>query len=90
MKKNNSDETNNEFTSFLSDLSAVKLEAISSIILTLGYSISTLAALAAVNEEEEKKSSKSTDNNKELKQLYKQLQNLNNRLDSIEKKLNRF
>lgn len=90
MKKNNSEETNKEFIPFFSDLSAVKLEAISSIILTLGYSISTLAAIVAVSEEEETQTSKSADNSKELKQLNKQLQNINSRLDSMERRFNRY
>lgn len=88
MKKNNFEETTEEFIPFLENLSAVKVEAIASIILTLGYSISTLATIMAVDEAEAE--TLAPDNSKELKQIYKQLQNLNNRLDSMERKLNRY
>jgi division protein CdvB (Snf7/Vps24/ESCRT-III family) len=38
----------------------------------------------------QEKSSQTQDQNLQFKQMYKQLQNVNNRLDSIERKLNRY
>ncbi len=75
------------------ELTASKVEVIASIVLTLGYSLSTLATILAFQEEEEVaqlKSSNSQDQNQQFKQMLKQLHSVNDRLDSIERKLNRF
>ncbi|MDM5246302.1 MULTISPECIES: hypothetical protein [unclassified Lysinibacillus] len=75
------------------ELTSSKVEVISSIVLTLGYALSTLATILALQEEEElahEKKAKTQDQNLQFKQMCKQLQSVNNRLDSIERKLNRF
>lgn len=92
MKKNHSGEALQDSNLEATALSASKVEVLSSIILTLGYSLSTLATILALEEEEEAvqlESEKSNDQNRQYKQMYKQLQHVNNRLDSIERKLNR-
>ena len=79
------------FTSW--EITSSKVEVIASIILTLGYSLSTLATILALQEEEELAQAKTTetqDQNLYMKQMFKQLQNVNNRLDTIERKLNRY
>ncbi|GLC87992.1 hypothetical protein [Lysinibacillus piscis] len=65
------------------ELTAAKIEVISSIVLTLGYSLSTLAAILAFQEAEEVEQ----DQNVYLKQMAKQLETMNNRLSTIEKQL---
>lgn len=92
MKKNHSGEALEDSNLEATALSAAKVEVIASIILTLGYSLSTLATILALEEEEEAvqlESEKSNDQNRQYKQMNKQLQHVNNRLDSIERKLNR-
>lgn len=92
MKKNHSGEALEEANLESTALTSSKVEVLSSIILTLGYSLSTFATILSLAEQEEAtqlESEKSHDQNRQLKQMYKQLQNLNNRLDSIERKLNR-
>jgi len=93
MKKQKFEESNEESRLLSGEITSSKVEVISSIILTLGYSLSTLATILALQEEEEDAqllASNSQDQNEQFKQMCKQLQNVNNRLDSIEKKLNRF
>jgi len=93
MKKQKPEESKEERGLLSGELTASKVEVISSIVLTLGYSLSTLATILAFQEEEElaqEKSSQAQDQNLQFKQMYKQLQNVNNRLDSIERKLNRY
>lgn len=92
MKKNHSEEALEDANLESTALTSSKVEVLSSIILTLGYSLSTFATILSLAEQEEAtqlESEKSHDQNRQLKQMYKQLQNLNNRLDSIERKLNR-
>lgn len=92
MKKNHSEEILEDTNLESSALTSSKVEVLASIILTLGYSLSTLATIMSLEEEEEAtqlKSERSNDQNRQLKQMYKQLQHVNNRLDSIERKLNR-
>ena len=92
MKKNHSGGSLNDSNLESTALSASKVEVIASIILTLGYSLSTLATILSLEEEEEAvqlENEKSNDQNRQYKQMYKQLQHVNNRLDSIERKLNR-
>jgi len=93
MKKQKFEESTEESRLLSGEITASKVEVISSIILTLGYSLSTLATILALQEEEEDAqllASNSQDQNDQFKQMCKQLQNVNNRLDSIERKLNRF
>lgn len=92
MKKNHSGEALEDSNLESTALSASKVEVLASIILTLGYSLSTLATILSLEEEEEAiqiENEKSNDQNRQYKQMYKQLQHVNNRLDSIERKLNR-
>lgn len=92
MKKNHTGELLEDSNLESTALSSSKVEVLASIILTLGYSLSTLATILSLEEEEEAlqlKNEKSNDQNRQLKQMYKQLQHVNNRLDSIERKLNR-
>ncbi|MGG2052846.1 hypothetical protein ABFY48_00775 [Lysinibacillus pakistanensis] len=75
------------------EITSSKVEVIASIVLTLGYSLSTLADILALQEEEklaQENTSKAQDQNLQFRQMCKQLQNVNNRLDSIERKLNRY
>ncbi|WP_409367846.1 hypothetical protein [Lysinibacillus sp. 38-6] len=93
MKKQKFEELHEESRLLSGEITSSKVEVISSIILTLGYSLSTLATILALQEEEEDAqllASNSQDQNDQFKQMCKQLQNVNNRLDSIERKLNRF
>ncbi|MFJ7736145.1 hypothetical protein ACIQ2D_07325 [Lysinibacillus sp. NPDC097287] len=92
MKKNHSGEALEDSNLESTALSASKVEVLASIILTLGYSLSTLATILSLEEEEEAiqiENEKSNDQNRQYRQMYKQLQHVNNRLDSIERKLNR-
>lgn len=92
MKKNHSGESLEDANLESTALTSSKVEVLASIILTLGYSLSTLATILSLEEQEEAsqlESEKSHDQNRQLKQVYKQLQHVNNRLDSIERKLNR-
>lgn len=92
MKKNHSAESLEDSTLESTALTAAKVEVLASVLLTFGYSLSTLATILALEEEEEAvqlESERSQDQNKQYKQMYKQLQHVNNRLDSIERKLNR-
>lgn len=93
MKKKSTGEPLGDFNQESAVLSSSRVEVIASIILTLGYSLSTLATILALEEEEEAlqlESEQSQDQNKQFNQMYKQLQHVNNRLDSIERKLNRY
>ena len=93
MKKHKYEGTNEESGILAGEITSSKVEVIASIVLTLGYSLSTLANILALQEEEElaqEKTSKAQDQNLQFRQMYKQLQNVNNRLDSIERKLNRY
>ncbi|WP_431808915.1 hypothetical protein [Lysinibacillus sphaericus] len=93
MKKHKSEETTEESRLLAGEITSSKMEVIASIVLTLRYSLSTLATILALQEEEEDAqllASNSQDQNQQFKQMCKQLQNVNNRLESIEKKLNRF
>ncbi|KOS66511.1 hypothetical protein AEA09_17350 [Lysinibacillus contaminans] len=92
MKKNHSTETHEDSTLESTALTAAKVEVLASVLLTFGYSLSTLATILSLEEEEEAvqlENERSQDQNKQYKQMYKQLQHVNNRLDSIERKLNR-
>ena len=92
MKKNHSGESLEDANLESTALTSSKVEVLASIILTLGYSLSTLATILSLEEEEEAsqlKNEKSNDQNRQLRQMYKELQHVNNRLDSIERKLNR-
>ncbi len=91
--KENSKETLEGFNLDSSGLSSSKVEVIASIVLTIGYSLSTLATILSLEEEEaaaKLEIEKSQVQNKQYDQMYKQLQRVNNRLDSIERKLNRY
>ncbi len=93
MKKNKIEDVTEESGLLAGEITSSKVEVISSIILTLGYSLSTLATILALQEEEELAQAKTTetqDQNLYMRQMYKQLQNMNNRLDAIERKLNRY
>ncbi|MFY0517592.1 hypothetical protein ACOMCU_07105 [Lysinibacillus sp. UGB7] len=93
MKKRKLEDATEEPGLLFEELTASKVEVIASIILTLGYSLSTLATILALQEEEEAaqlKSSNSLDQHQQFKQMCKQLQSVNDRLDSIEQKLPRF
>ncbi|AVK82617.1 hypothetical protein C3943_03155 [Lysinibacillus sp. B2A1] len=93
MKKHKYEGTNEESGLLAGEITSSKVEVIASIVLTLGYSLSTLATILALQEEEElaqEKTSEAQDQNIQFRQMYKQLQNVNNRLDSIERKLNRY
>ena len=92
IKKNNSGDIPFDANLESTTLTSSKVEVLASIILTLGYSLSTLANILAIEEKEEatpNESEKTNDHNRQLKQMYKQLQHVNNRLDSIERKLHR-
>ncbi|QGG49883.1 hypothetical protein [Lysinibacillus pakistanensis] len=93
MKKHNHDGTNEQSGLLAGEITSSKIEVIASIVLTLGYSLSTLADILALQEEEElaqENTSRAQDQNLQFRQMCKQLQNVNNRLDSIERKLNRY
>jgi hypothetical protein len=93
MKKNKVEDLTEESGLLAGEITSSKVEVIASIILTLGYSLSTLATILALQEEEELAQAKTTetqDQNLYMKQMFKQLQNVNNRLDTIERKLNRY
>ena len=92
MKKNNAGDIPLDSTLESTALTSSKVEVLASIILTLGYSLSTLATILSIEEQEEAsqlKNEKSNEQQRQLKQMYKELQNVNTRLDSIERKLNR-
>ena len=92
MKKNNAGDIPIDNNLESTSLTSSKVEVLASIILTLGYSLSTLATILSLEEQEEAsqlKHEKSNDQNRQLKQMYKELQHVNNRLDSIERKLHR-
>ena len=92
MKKNNSGDIPFDANLESTTLTSSKVEVLASIILALGYSLSTLANILSIEEEEEAsqlKNEKSIDQNRQLRQMYKELQHVNNRLDSIERKLKR-
>ena len=92
MKKNNSGDIPLDSDLESTALTSSKVEVLASIILALGYSLSTLANILSIEEKEEAsqlKNEKSNDQQRQLKQMYKELQHVNNRLDSIERKLNR-
>ena len=92
MKKNNSGDIPFDANLESTTLTSSKVEVLASIVLTLGYSLSTLANILSIEEKEEAtqmESEKSNDHIRQLKQMYKQLQHVNNRLDSIERKPNR-
>ncbi|MGG2084396.1 hypothetical protein [Lysinibacillus pakistanensis] len=94
MKKHkHHDGTTNQSGLLAGEITSSKVEVIASIVLTLGYSLSTLADILALQEEEklaQENTSKAQDQNLQFRQMCKQLQNVNNRLDSIERKLNRY
>lgn len=93
MKKHKHDGTNEQSGLLAGEITSSKIEVIASIVLTLGYSLSTLADILALQEEEklaQENTSKAQDQNLQFRQMCKQLQNVNNRLDSIERKLNRY
>ena len=94
MKKHkHHDGTNDQSGLLAGEITSSKVEVIASIVLTLGYSLSTLADILALQEEEKlahENTSKAQDQNLQFRQMCKQLQNVNNRLDSIERKLNRY
>jgi len=93
MKKHKYEGTKEESGLLAGEITSSKIEVIASIVLTLGYSLSTLATILALQEEEElaqEKTSEAQDQNIQFRQMYKQLQNVNNRLDSIERKLDRY
>lgn len=93
MKKNKVEDLTEESGLLAGEITSSKVEVIASIVLTLGYSLSTLATILALQEEEElahAKNNEKQDQNLYMKQMFKQLQNVNNRLDTIERKLNRY
>jgi len=93
MKKNKAEDLTEESGLLAGEITSSKVEVIASIILTLGYSLSTLATILALQEEEELAKEKKTENqdqNLYMKQMFKQLQSVNNRLETIERKLNRY
>ena len=75
------------------DITSTKVELISSMVLTIGYSLATLSNILALQEEEAMEQSRSSDAQNQsvlFRQMHKHLSHLNNRLDSIERKLNRY
>lgn len=75
------------------DITSTKVEIISSMILTIGYSLATLSTILALQEEEQQEQARTSDaqnQNLQFRHMHKHLQHLNNRLDSIERKLNRY
>ena len=92
-EKNKVEDLTEESGLLAGEITSSKVEVIASIVLTLGYSLSTLATILALQEEEElahAKNNEKQDQNLYMKQMFKQLQNVNNRLDTIERKLNRY
>ncbi|WP_324729883.1 hypothetical protein VO178_05440 [Lysinibacillus fusiformis] len=93
MKKQKAEDLTEESGLLSGELTASKVEVLASIVLTLGYSLSTLATIMALQEEEElaqEKKTKNEDQNLYMRQMFKQLQSVNNRLETIERKLNRY
>jgi len=93
MKKHKAENLTEESGLLAGEITSSKVEVLASIVLTLGYSLSTLATIMALQEEEElaqEKKTKNEDQNLYMRQMFKQLQNVNNRLETIERKLNRF
>ncbi len=93
MKKQKAEDLTEESGLLAGELTASKVEVLASIVLTLGYSLSTLATIMALQEEEElaqEKETKNEDQNLYMRQMFKQLQSVNNRLETIERKLNRY
>lgn len=75
------------------DITSTKVELISSMVLTIGYSLATLSNVLALQEEEameQTRSSNAQNQNVLFRQMHRHLSHLNNRLDSIERKLNRY
>ncbi|MGE7672004.1 hypothetical protein ACQKMV_00290 [Lysinibacillus sp. NPDC094403] len=75
------------------NITSTKVELISSMVLTIGYSLATLSNILALQEEEATEQTRSSDvqnQNYQFRHMHKHLQNLNNRLDSIERKINRY
>lgn len=93
MKKQKAEDLTEESGLLAGEITSSKVEVLASIILTLGYSLSTLATIMALQEEEELAQEKKTENedqNLYMRQMFKQLQSVNNRLETIERKLNRY
>jgi len=94
MKKHKNDQLNEASSLLAGEITSTKVEVIASIVLTLSDSLSTLATILALQEEKEAaaqaKTTNSQDQQQQFKQMFEQLQYVNNRLDSIERKLNRF
>jgi len=62
-------------------------------VLTIGYSLATLSNILALQEEEANEQTRTSDAQNQhvlYRQMHKHLSHLNNRLDSIERKLNRY
>ncbi|GAB0169072.1 hypothetical protein LSPCS325_25090 [Lysinibacillus sp. CTST325] len=75
------------------NITSTKVELISSMVLTIGYSLATLSNILALQEEEAIEQSRSSDaqnQNVLFRQMHRHLSHLNNRLDSIERKINRY
>ncbi|MEB2300765.1 hypothetical protein LAV72_14175 [Lysinibacillus xylanilyticus] len=75
------------------DITSTKVELISSMVLTIGYSLATLSNILALQEEEAMEQTRTSDAQNQhvlYRQMHKHLSHLNNRLDSIERKLNRY
>ncbi|WP_337991692.1 hypothetical protein [Lysinibacillus sp. JNUCC 51] len=75
------------------NITSTKVEIISSMVLTIGYSLATLSNILALQEEEAMEQSRSSDaqnQNVLFRQMHRHLSHLNNRLDSIERKMNRY
>ncbi len=93
MKKQKAEDLTEESGLLAGEITSSKVEVLASIVLTLGYSLSTLATIMALQEEEElaqEKKTKNEDQNLYMRQMFKQLQSVNNRLETIERKLNRY
>ncbi|WP_241774587.1 MULTISPECIES: hypothetical protein [Lysinibacillus] len=74
-------------------ITSTKVELISSMVLTIGYSLATLSTILALQEEEANEQARTSDaqnQSVQFRQMHKHLSHLNNRLDSIERKLNRY
>ncbi|HAU33831.1 MAG TPA: hypothetical protein DCW76_05725, partial [Lysinibacillus sp.] len=92
-KKQKAEDLTEESGLLAGEITSSKVEVLASIVLTLGYSLSTLATIMALQEEEElaqEKKTKNEDQNLYMRQMFKQLQSVNNRLETIERKLNRY
>ncbi len=93
MKKQKAEDLTEDSGLLAGEITSSKVEVLASIVLTLGYSLSTLATIMALQEEEElaqEKKTKNEDQNLYMRQMFKQLQSVNNRLETIERKLNRY